>query len=75
MKSNQIDSYLILRDDNGAILREHDDIQQGVVLDAQIVYTPNRAGFYRIEATHFRPPPGQFGLPTIGNYSLTIQRQ
>jgi hypothetical protein len=63
MKSNQIDSYLILTGPNG--LRIEDD-NSGGNLDARIVFRAQRSAWYWIRATSFLPYE-------MGSFRLTVQ--
>jgi hypothetical protein len=67
MQSKQLDAFLWLEDATGKKLRENNDIQPGVVLDARIVFRASWDGTYRVVATSFE----QRGL---GAYTLRIRK-
>jgi hypothetical protein len=63
MTSTEFDTYLILYDAAGREVTRNDD---GVGLNARIVYVPAQTGVYRIEAR-------SFGSGRGGNYLLTVR--
>jgi hypothetical protein len=65
MSSHEFDAYLRLEDPAGINVAEDDD--GGGALNAQIVYTAQQTGSYRIIAT-------SLGRST-GNYTLTVRQQ
>lgn len=66
MMTNEFDTYLYLTDNTGFILHQDDDGGDG--LNSRIIFTPDRAGTYLIEAT-------SLGGQRIGNYTLVVQRR
>jgi len=69
MSSKDLDSYLVLLDENNQVLIEHDDVDLGRGnLNARIVFTAPRAGLFRIEASTFSDHE-------TGNYSLVVRRR
>jgi predicted Zn finger-like uncharacterized protein len=69
MTSLEIDSYLIVLDERNLVVDRDDD--SGGNLNARIFFTPKRTAVYQIQATHFQ---WQGHRPTIGNYTLVVQR-
>ena len=65
--SGDLDPYLYLSDDSEQLLEQNDDYDAGS-RDAQIVFTPQTAGRYIIEATRFRQELGD----TTGTYRLRV---
>jgi len=66
MSSAAVDSWLELYDSGGNLVAVNDDRYEGGTFDAQIVYTPPVAGYYRIFAR-------TNSSADTGSYSLTIQ--
>ncbi len=65
MHSDVLDSYLKLRDGQGKLLAENDDIAPDN-LDARLIFMPKEGGTFRIVATSFQDQ-GR------GAYTLTIR--
>ena len=59
------DPYLRLRDANGALLGENDDISSGVVRDSRLVFTATTTGTYYIDV-------GAFNDAYTGTYQLNV---
>jgi len=66
MESNEIDSYLILEDDQGTKLAEDDD--GAGFPNARIVFRAPVDGTYRVVATTFMPDE-------TGGYTLTVRKE
>lgn len=66
MKSDDFDTYLILKNDKGKELVRNDDIGQGD-LNSRLSFTPKEAGNYEIVATSFNKGSAS------GAYTLTIK--
>lgn len=66
MQSGELDSYLILQDQNGNELQRNDDVSGGG-LNSRINYTLPYSGAYRIMAMSFRTSGVIFG-----NYTLAV---
>ncbi len=64
-----LDPYLELRDEAGTVLDANDDINPGVIRDAQIVATLS-PGVYQILVSRYVGPDSQ---PTTGAYELTVE--
>ena len=54
LTSTQFDTYLILQDAQGNVLKEHDDLLPGQNLNSRIGFTPKQNGTYRLVATSFQ---------------------
>jgi hypothetical protein len=59
------DPYLRLHDSNGVQVAFNDDIQDGVIRDSQLSYTPSASGAYYLEA-------GAFDDNYAGTYRLSV---
>uniref|UniRef100_UPI00286D159D M10 family metallopeptidase C-terminal domain-containing protein n=1 Tax=Sphingomonas sp. TaxID=28214 RepID=UPI00286D159D len=59
------DPYLRLRDANGALLGENDDISSGVVRDSRLVFTATTTGTYYLDV-------GAFNEAYTGTYQLNV---
>ena len=66
MMSKQLDAYLYLIDDANQVVASDDDGGNG--LDARIIFSPTRAGVFRIEATTFADG-------AMGPYTLQVTRR
>lgn len=67
---SQLDSYLELQDANGTVLQANDDINPGVVRDAQITAELPADGTYTLLASRYVGPDA---APTTGGYSLSLE--
>jgi hypothetical protein len=65
--SGTLDTYLILRDPNGAIVAENDDRETGVITDSALGAIADISGDYEVEVTRY--PEGD----STGAYDLTIE--
>jgi predicted Zn finger-like uncharacterized protein len=66
MVSPNLDAYLVLTEDNGRVVAEDDD--GGGALNARLIFTPQRNGNFRIEASTF----DDF---ETGNFTLAVRRR
>lgn len=65
-----LDPYLELRDEAGTIIDANDDIDPGVIRDAQIVATLPQDGAYQLLVSRYVGPDA---TPTSGAYELAIE--
>jgi len=67
---SDLDPYLELRDVAGTVIDANDDIDPGVIRDAQIVITLPQDGAYQLLVSRYVGPDA---APTSGAYELTIE--
>lgn len=65
-----LDCYLELQDAAGTILSQNDDIEPGVIRDAQIIIDLPANGTYTLIASRYVGPDAE---PTAGRYRLTLE--